>query len=179
MSDQVAKWYTRARRFPRLIGKLPDGSRIPFGPFTIFQVVGGAGVFIVMVQTISVWGVFGLLGNVVLLMGCSITVLFVLGKLPMSTANAPLTALGGLVTAAFPSPAGKVGGQPIRIAKPHRDRARLIIHILRLSTAAPPSAAEQPVPQAEQKPALSAVSPAQQPLPLTSVQLLLASVPKD
>ena len=27
-SLEVVKWYTRARRFPQLIGKTPDGARI-------------------------------------------------------------------------------------------------------------------------------------------------------
>jgi len=29
---EVVKWYTRARRFPQLIGKTPDGARLWGGP---------------------------------------------------------------------------------------------------------------------------------------------------
>ena len=42
-AGEVVKWYTRARKFPTLIGKTPDGTRLPGGPYTITQVlVGGA-----------------------------------------------------------------------------------------------------------------------------------------
>ena len=35
------KWYTRARKFPQLIGRTPDGTRIPGGPYTYTQVAAG------------------------------------------------------------------------------------------------------------------------------------------
>ncbi|MGH3357429.1 MAG: hypothetical protein ACRDO7_01410, partial [Nocardioidaceae bacterium] len=37
----VARFWTRARRFPRLIGKSVNGERIPGGPYTTAQAIGG------------------------------------------------------------------------------------------------------------------------------------------
>lgn len=48
--------YTMARKFPRLIGKFPNGQTIPFGPFTFVQI----GVLIAgLVFTFTTIQVFG------------------------------------------------------------------------------------------------------------------------
>ena len=60
---EVVKWYTRARRFPQLIGKTPDGARLWGGPYTYTQVIVAAVVIVVGIQTAGLWGQFGLIGN--------------------------------------------------------------------------------------------------------------------
>ena len=57
---EVVKWYTRARRFPQLIGKTADGTTIWGGPYTYTQAGVGAAVLIIGSQTIDWWGQFGL-----------------------------------------------------------------------------------------------------------------------
>lgn len=45
--------YTLARKFPRLIGKFPNGKPIPFGPFTYFQagvLIAGLVLMFIIVQ---------------------------------------------------------------------------------------------------------------------------------
>ncbi len=45
--------YTMARKFPRLIGKFPNGQTIPFGPFTFVQIgvlIGGMVLTFVAIQ---------------------------------------------------------------------------------------------------------------------------------
>ena len=47
MSDEkqqteVARFYTRSRKFPRLIGRLHDGTKIPGGPYTVTQAIVAA-----------------------------------------------------------------------------------------------------------------------------------------
>ena len=49
------KWYTRARKFPQLIGRTPDGTRIPGGPYTYLQVAAGVGMAAVLAATTGLW----------------------------------------------------------------------------------------------------------------------------
>lgn len=68
---EVVKWYTRARRFPQLIGKLPDGRRIWGGPYTYTQVIAGAVLIVVLAKTASIWAQFGVIGNIVIGVGAT------------------------------------------------------------------------------------------------------------
>ena len=71
---EVVKWYTRARRFPQLIGRTPDGARIWGGPYTYTQFFGGVAVLVVGAKTVGVWGQFGVIGNALLLLAVAYTV---------------------------------------------------------------------------------------------------------
>ena len=53
---EVARFYTRSRRFPKFIGRLHDGTKIPGGPYTLTQGVVLAIVLVVALMTQSVWG---------------------------------------------------------------------------------------------------------------------------
>ena len=66
---EVVKWYTRARRFPQLIGKTPDGATIWGGPYTYTQVIAGVAFIVIGSKTTWLWGHFGLLGNALILVG--------------------------------------------------------------------------------------------------------------
>ena len=68
-SPEIVKWYTRARKFPQLIGKTPDGAKLWGGPYTYTQVVGASVVLVVGLKTISLWGSFGLVGNALVVLG--------------------------------------------------------------------------------------------------------------
>ena len=41
---EVIKDFTTARKIPQLIGRTPDGKKLPFGPYTVPQAVSGAAV---------------------------------------------------------------------------------------------------------------------------------------
>lgn len=85
-------WYTRARRIPRLIGKLPGSERgLPFGPYTITQIVGGGITFVVLTNTTKLWGNFGFLGNLAVQVGATLGVTLAL-RLVKSGGRDPLTA---------------------------------------------------------------------------------------
>ncbi|MFN8073594.1 MAG: hypothetical protein U0R66_17555 [Mycobacterium sp.] len=48
--------YTMARKFPRLIGKFPNGQTIPFGPFTFVQIgvlIGGLMLTFITIQVLG------------------------------------------------------------------------------------------------------------------------------
>jgi len=61
MSDEkqqteVARFYTRSRKFPRLIGRLHDGTKIPGGPYTVTQAIVAAVVLALGLVTRGLWG---------------------------------------------------------------------------------------------------------------------------
>ena len=185
---EVVKWYTRARRFPQLIGKTPDGAKLWGGPYTYTQVVGAAIVLVVGVNSVGLWGQFGLIANAVILLSSAYGTAVLLGRLPVGSRN-PLSVGSGLIHAlSFPTH-GNFAGRSVRIRRPHRVQTRLIIsHVaphlfdVRRSSNAPATAAPvEPQQLRHHRPRrrpLAAPSPAArrtaQPA-LTAVQLLLAS----
>lgn len=123
---EVVKWYTRARRFPQLIGKTPDGARIWGGPYTYTQVVGAAVVLVVGVKTVTLWGRLGMIGNAVLLLAITYTVALLLGRLPVGSRN-PLAVGAGVLRALWAPAGGRCGGSPVRLRRPHRAPTRVVI----------------------------------------------------
>lgn len=125
-SYEIVKWYTRARRFPQLIGKTPDGATIWGGPYTYTQVIAGVAFVVIGSKTTGIWGHFGLIGNALILLGCAYGLVLLLGRLPIGSRN-PISVGAGAIRA-FSSPAqGHLGGVPVRIRRPRPTRTRLII----------------------------------------------------
>ena len=183
-SLEVVKWYTRARRFPQLIGKTPDGARIWGGPYTYTQLVGAVTVLVVGAKTVGVWGQFGLVGNALILVAVAYATTLMLGRLPVGSRN-PLAVGAGLLHALSRPAAGRFAGAPVRIRRPHRARTRVVLN-------PPPPADPDPGPVAAPPRAdrqRRALVPAASPQPngatgprtagpavaLTGVQRLLAS----
>lgn len=111
------RWYTRARKFPQLIGRTPDGTRIPGGPYTYTQVGVGAVVGVVLSQTMWLWAHAGMVGNTVFAIGATAGAVFLSGKLPPGMRN-PLVLGSGisrLVSGGF-----KVNGK--KVEPPPRPR---------------------------------------------------------
>lgn len=94
------KWYTRARKFPQLIGRTPDGTRIPGGPYTVTQVLGGIGACFVTSQILKVWSPGDIVSSAVVLLLISGGVVFLLRKLPPGMRN-PLVYLKGVLRLFF------------------------------------------------------------------------------
>jgi len=140
---EITKWYTSARRFPQLIGRTSDGAKIPFGPYTYTQVLVFAGILIVGSKTMSLWGRFGTVGNVVTLVGLAFGVTFALGKIPIG-ARSPISMLLGAITALTSPADGKVGGRKVALRRPHRVAARLTVQ-MPVVAAAEPAPAPRPV----------------------------------
>jgi len=204
MAEQhIAKFYTKARRFPRLVGKLPDGTQIPFGPFTLTQVVGGAIALFIAAQTIEIWGTGSILTNATVLVMVAVATVFLLGLLPKGSVLSPLALGEGVLRMLSPARMGTLSGSPVRAAKPHKVTARVILPAgsdCETTTSSDPAPAE-PEPSVEPAPvppsaipesepvfdslmepaAASASTPEPQeptPPPLTEVQRLLASIPR-
>ncbi len=188
---EVVKWYTRARRFPQLIGKTPDGARLWGGPYTYTQVVGAVAVLVVGIKTVGLWGQFGLIGNALILLGVAYATTLGLGRLPIGSRN-PLSVAQGALKSVSATPAGSYAGRPLKIRRPHKVTSRVVVAhtdhtFLDLVPApAPVLAAAAPAPKPDRgRPRWSRPTPSQRPQPaparpttppaLSNVQRLLAS----
>lgn len=188
-SPEIVKWYTRARKFPQLIGKTPDGAKLWGGPYTYTQVVGASVVLVVGLKTISLWGSFGLVGNALVVLGAAYGTALLLGRLPLGSRN-PISVGSGILRALSGPAQGVLAGTPLRIRRPHRVRTRLVIRHAVPTTATPPAEpavdlTPEPAPSAPVstlEPVQQRTPPAAGPAPttprrpaLTGVQRLLAS----
>ncbi len=64
-SREVVKNYTRARKFPQLLGMTPDGKKLPpGGPYSYTQFVGAGLVALVLWKTPGIWATGSLIRNV-------------------------------------------------------------------------------------------------------------------
>lgn len=124
-SADVVRWYTRARKFPQLLGRTPDGTRLWGGPYTVTQALGGGLVLVVGVKTMWLWGSFGLVGNALALLSAAAGTVFFLGRIPLGARN-PVAVLGGLVRAVSAPATGRLGGRPVRIRRPRQLRHRVV-----------------------------------------------------
>ena len=125
MSDMTLQWYTRARRLPRLIGKVPGGHDLPGGPYTVTQVVGTACVVVVGYLTMGLWGPGGGLVNYGILGVSALVCLIGLGFVKNTGRNPAAVGISLLGALAVPS-RGKYRGRPIRTAKIHRVSHRIV-----------------------------------------------------
>jgi len=130
MGDQPTvervKWFTLARKFPQLIGRTPDGARIPGGPYTITQAVGGLIVLVVGYYSMGLWANFGLLGNYTLLLSLTAAVIFGLGRIPLGARNPAAIGMGAFRAVAAPQ-RGRLRGRPVRIRRPRELTQRVVI----------------------------------------------------
>lgn len=153
-----AKWFTGARRFPQLIGRTPNGSKLPGGPYTITQM----GVAVVMLwllwNSTWLWARFGLIGNLVAGLGLLVGSVYAAGRLPFGMRNPLVVGSGWLlaVERLISDPA------PVRLRRPHCARGQVL-----MICDAPPL---EVTPDADPMLDASVSAP-----PLTGVQLLLAA----
>jgi hypothetical protein len=118
-SRETVKYYTRARKFPILLGRMPDGTKIPGGPYTLHQFLAGLAVLAVGGLTMDIWGAFGRLGNLVVLLSLSLTALFLVGRIPLH-GRSPFLLVTGLMRITSAPRMGRYRGRPIRIRRQHR-----------------------------------------------------------
>lgn len=171
-TPEVVKWYTRARKFPQLIGRTPDGAKIWGGPYTFTQAIGAGVLLIIGVNTMGLWARYGLIGNAVLLVGLTYGVVLLLGRIPVGS-RSPLSAASGVVHAVTSPRTGRLAGRPVRPRRPH-----LVHHRITVLLDEPPPPAGKRLPPAVHV-ATAPVTPAPAPprrVALSGVQVLLARV---
>jgi hypothetical protein len=126
-SRSVVKMFTKARNFPQLIGKAPDGKKIPGGPYTLTQFVGAGVVGGLLWLTSSIWARGGTITNVAIFLGLTGGTLWALGRLPQG-ARSPVSVIRGIARAVTGAMAqAKINGAPARSTRPHAVRGTVII----------------------------------------------------
>ena len=169
------KWYTRARKFPQLIGRTPDGTRIPGGPYTYTQVAAGVVTAVVLAQTTWLWAHGGLILNATIFIGATVGAVFAAGKLTPGMRNPIVLASGALN---LMSSGYRLNGTAIATPKPNTATAAgpvtVFIPAPPLAKHPVPATAVEPVAVPAPIPALPATEPRPVPGPaLSSVQRLL------
>ena len=126
-SRSVVKMFTKARNFPQLIGKAPDGRKIPGGPYTLTQFVGAGIAGGLLWLTQSLWAQGSVITNGAIFLGITGGTLWVLGRLPQGARN-PISVVRGVGRAATGAMSpSKINGEPIRIKRPHAVLGSVII----------------------------------------------------
>lgn len=125
---EVVKYFTRARKFPMLLGRMPDGTKIPGGPYTVQQLLAAIAVLTGGSLSMGWWGIFGGIGNVVLLLGAAFGAVFVVGRIPLHGRN-PFYAVAGLYRAMNAPSTGRYQGRPIRLRRPRRVRHAVNVYL--------------------------------------------------
>lgn len=184
---EIVRWYTVARRFPKLIGVLPGGGRIWGGPYTQTGFVVGVVLLLAANRFAWAWAHFGVLGNGLVLVAVVWGSAWGVSKLPIEARN-PFSVASGLYAAATAPETGRVGGSPIKPTRPVKvRRSRVRVNQADPAPAATPPA-PIPAPLPTITPAPTAVAAKPQPehepeatphRPMSSVQLLLAAASKE
>jgi hypothetical protein len=132
---ETAKFYTKARRIPMLVGKLPSGGRIWGGPYTITQVGAGAAVAFALWKSAPLWAQLGGFMNMVVAVGIVVGVVWATGKLPSSGRNPVAFVMDAMNLTS--SPGRLVGGQ-VALPKPRLMTHRVMVALPRQSSVAAP-----------------------------------------
>ena len=137
----VAKFYTIARKFPKLIGRIQSW-RIPGGPYTMTQLGVLVVVFILAMATRGVWGGFPLTDFIISVIVGG-TCAWAIGQLPSQRRSLPRL-IGGALHAINSPAMGRHRGVTFRLKPPHGTRGRVAVGQPRvvppLETLAPPAA---------------------------------------
>lgn len=115
---EVARFYTRSRKFPRLIGRLHDGTKIPGGPYTVTQGIVAAVLLALGLVTRGLWGTGTILVDIPIVLLVAWGGAWGAGRLPTTRRNVASILLGAF-GAVFSPAAGKYQEQTVRLRPPH------------------------------------------------------------
>ncbi|MGC5224532.1 hypothetical protein ACPW96_18355 [Micromonospora sp. DT81.3] len=155
---EVARFYTGSRRFPKVIGRLPDGTRIIGGPYTIAQGVVLAGVLILGLTTVKIWGTGNPIVDIPLAVVIAWGAAWGAGRLPSTRRNMLSIAASSLSAMTRPT-AGRYRAGTLKIRTPHyaggstsiselpEDIAASVLEVDVSTTPIPVASVPQPSPQ--------------------------------
>lgn len=176
---ETARFYTRSRKFPKVIGRFHDGTKIPGGPYTVAQVVIGGSVAFVAITTRGAWGS----GSIILDLPVSLAIAWAAawgaGRIPATRRNLLTVILGGF-SAAFRPATGRYRERPLRFNKPHRAAGKAAIALpspgstVVAPSPTPATATPASIEPVTQTPARElAAAPSQRAVAVTAVERLL------
>lgn len=182
--ELIGHSYTRARRHPLVIGKLPGAGRLPGGPYTITQVMTMVLTFGLLVMTKDLWAHFGVM-NFLLMVLLPWGLAWVLRYARLDGRD-PARAVRSLFIYSSTPAQGRLAGKPMRAVRPRLASATCTV---RIRSSARPAIETAPAPEAKRLPAKRARSSAPAPVttppapqtgraqqPKTGLQALLASL---
>lgn len=116
---RIARFYTSARRIPILLGKWPNGGRIPGGPYRIVQLVVGSLVFVTGWNTRWLWGGSQIpLAQLFTLVLVSAAATWLSGRIPSTKRKLPNLLIDSVAALTAPGH-GTYRGRIFRVAPPH------------------------------------------------------------
>lgn len=121
-TETVGRFYTSARFFKQVLGSLPDGTKIPGGPYTYTQIGTMLGILIGgwALRGLGIWTSGSGLGDILLLLVVAVGAGYLIAQLPSSRRN-PLKLIGSAITLlTHPGPGGRWKGQPLRLSRKAR-----------------------------------------------------------
>lgn len=164
LAPETARFFTAARRFPKMLGKLPDGTRIWGGPYTLLQGVVLVVVAAAAVLTKPMWSFGSFIIDISIVGGIAIAAGLLSGRIPTQSRN--VLTVGMSAMHAIGSPVeGRRNGRKVAIRPPHHVRCDAAID---WSTDELEQLVDVPVePAAVPTPApVSAAAPAAEPAPI-------------
>lgn len=167
---EVVKFY-RTTKYPLMIGRLPDGTKIFGGPYTAAQGIAGAAMIILVLSTWGLWANFGFFGNIIVAATAVVVPVYLAGMIRTRNRN-PATLFLGVLNALGSPNTGKLGDRAFKFRKPHHVRGNVILDYT-------PSSTTPPAPKAERAQAApvavthSAAAPRQQ-RAVTAIERLMA-----
>ncbi|KOT46840.1 hypothetical protein ADK41_01365 [Streptomyces caelestis] len=178
--ELIGHSYTRARKHPLVIGKLPGAGRLPGGPYTITQVMTMVITFGLLVMTKDLWAHFGAM-NFILMALIPWGLAWVLRYARLDGRD-PARAVRSLLIYSSTPAQGRLAGKPQRVARPRLATATCTVRVRSVERPAPaaapqPAAAPAPAARRRARPApVPAAAAASRPEPKTGLQALLASL---
>jgi hypothetical protein len=174
--ELIGPSYTRARKHPLVIGKLPGAGRLPGGPYTITQVMTMVITFGLLVMTKDLWAHFGVLNF--LLMALTPWGLAWMLRYARLDGRDPARAVRSLLIYSSAPAQGRLAGKPQRVTRPRLATATCTVHVRSAERPAPkPAPAPAPVARRAARPApVPAAAAAGRAEPKTGLQALLASL---
>lgn len=182
MSDapMVMKWFTRVRRIPTLIGKMPSGERIKGGPYKAAQLVAFGGVLGLSLWSMKWWaklpiyatGFDGQIYAYATALGLAVAAGLVAKRMP-GEGQSVLVVGSGSTRLLTSSSAPRFAGRSAVARPPARPRRQRRITITELdATPQAPAVVEEPAPSLEQQPTPQQTPPAPSQAPTTAQQKL-------
>lgn len=145
---EVGRFYTSARSFKQVLGSLPDGTKIPGGPYTHSQIGTMVGILIVGWIARDIWSIGSVVGDFIALIAIAVGAGYLIGQMPSSRRN-PLKLLSSALTlVTHPGPGGRWRGRPLRLTtkaqKIQRETKKAAKAAASKATSETPEAPEEP-----------------------------------
>ena len=122
LAPETARFFTAARKFPKMLGKLPDGTRIWGGPYTLLQGIVLILAAAVALLTKPMWSFGSFIIDIPVAAAVAIGLGLLSGRIP--TQNRNVLTVGMSAMHAIGSPVqGRRNCRRVTIRRPHRVRS--------------------------------------------------------